>query len=66
MVESTVLPLIFVQPFLDRINLINFIFLDDHSDVSVKIETLIGDQFFTEKNYSSCNESRLLLSPEVS
>uniref|UniRef100_A0A915PJH8 Ig-like domain-containing protein n=1 Tax=Setaria digitata TaxID=48799 RepID=A0A915PJH8_9BILA len=37
-------------------------FIDDHSDVNVKIETLVGDQFFTDM-YTS-NESHQLLCSE--
>ncbi|KAL3982333.1 Immunoglobulin I-set domain family protein [Acanthocheilonema viteae] len=39
-------------------------FSDDHSDVNVKIETLIGDQFFTDMYNSISNESHQLLCSE--
>ncbi|EJW75597.1 hypothetical protein WUBG_13496, partial [Wuchereria bancrofti] len=39
-------------------------FSDDRSDVSVKIETLIGDQFFTDMYNSTSNESHQLLCSE--
>ncbi|VDK88337.1 unnamed protein product [Litomosoides sigmodontis] len=39
-------------------------FSDDHSDVNVKIETLVGDQFFTDMYNSISNESHQLLCSE--
>ncbi|KAK6110636.1 Immunoglobulin I-set domain family protein [Brugia pahangi] len=39
-------------------------FSDDRSDVSVKIETLIGNQFFTDMYNSTSNESHQLLCSE--
>uniref|UniRef100_A0A1I7W114 Kin of IRRE-like protein 1 n=1 Tax=Loa loa TaxID=7209 RepID=A0A1I7W114_LOALO len=39
-------------------------FSDDHSDVSVKIETLVGDHFFTDMYNSTSNESHQLLCSE--
>ncbi|KAM3726047.1 Synaptogenesis protein [Dirofilaria immitis] len=39
-------------------------FSDDHSDVDVKIETLVSDQFFTDMYNSTSNESHQLLYSE--
>ncbi|OZC11075.1 hypothetical protein X798_01901 [Onchocerca flexuosa] len=39
-------------------------FSDDHSDVNVKIETLVGDHFFTDMYNSTSNESHRLLCSE--
>lgn len=55
--------------FLIDINIalsLNATFLDDHSDVNVKIETLVGDQFFSDMYNSISNESHRLLCSEVS